>query len=330
MSLFMFAFGMYWTSQHATVDHIKRYLFLGMGLFTIGLGLSSLMPNLWIFVLSYGAMMGFGVGAIYGIALMIINLSDFGHKGLLSGSMLFAFGASSSILAPIATQYILANSLQALFLLYMLIAIILSIILSIVIIKMPKIEKDLHKGEVKPWGNMLILMSIMTLITLTMIGLTGKIAIDYYGYDKIDVSVVIAIFALFNALARPLFGQLFDSNGFRKSAYLSLILLILATMINIVNLGKNPVLFFIGYGLYWFNLGAWLSLMPQLVLSTYGKYGYTKTYGFVYLGYGIGALIGTFISGYILDVLNSTLFVYIGLALLLIPAYLLIQKLSTK
>jgi len=328
VSLFMFAFGMYWTSQHVTVDHIKRYLFLGMGLFTSGLGLSSMIPNLVMFIISYGMMMGFGVGAIYGVALMIVNISDQKRKGLLSGMMLFAFGASSALFAPIATQYMISNSLQSLFLLYMYIAIGLTILLSIVLFKMPKIEHDAHEGELKPWLRMFSLMSIMTLITLTMIGLTGKIAVDYYDYSKTDVSIVIAVFALFNAIARPIFGQLFDSIGFKRSAWISVSLLVIATLLNVINLGKSPVIFFIGYGLYWFNLGAWLSLMPLLVLKTYGKYGYTKTYGYVYLGYGMGAVLGTFISGFILEQLSSTLFVYIGLSLMLIPAMIIIKKVS--
>jgi hypothetical protein len=41
--------------------------------------------------------------------------------------------------------------------------------------------------------------------------------------------------------------------AFRKSAYVSLILIVIATIINVLSQGKYPTLFFIGYGIYWFN-----------------------------------------------------------------------------
>jgi MFS family permease len=330
VSLGVFAVGMYWTSQHVTIDHIKRYAFLGMGLFTSGLFLSAWMPNLIVFTISYGIMMGFGVGALYGIALMIVSLQDIKQKGLFSGLMLFAFGASSALLSPFAARFIITYNIQTLFLTYGAIALVLTVILTLVLLSMKKIEGELHKGQSKPWIMMFILMAMMTLISLTLIGLTGKIAIDFYNYDPIEVSLIVSLFALSNALARPLFGYLSDRIGFRKSAYVSLILIVIATIINVLSQGKYPTLFFIGYGIYWFNLGIWLALMPLLVLKTYGKNHYTKTYGKVYLGYGVGAIIGTLISGYVLELLNSPNYVYILFGLVVIPAYVMIQKISQQ
>jgi MFS transporter, OFA family, oxalate/formate antiporter len=320
LSLASFAIGMFVTSQFVSRDHMKRYLYIGMSLFILGLLLSVWMPNVFVFSISYGVMMGLGVGAIYGIALMIVSLQDLKRRGLFSGLMLFFFGASSALLAPFASSYIEEHGIQSLFFMYFFISLMLSIALGIYIKFMPLYQGVKVKGIVKPWGKMFLLMTLMTLITLTMIGLTGKIAIDYYNYNPIQVSLVVSIFALMNALARPLFGVLFDKIGYKKSAYISLAIVFLATLLNIFNQGLSPVLFFIGYGIFWFTLGSWLSLMPLLVLKTYGSIAHTKTYGYVYLGYGLGAVIGTFISSYVLDIFREPLYVYIFIGIVLIPA----------
>ena len=320
VSLASFSIGMFVTSQFVTREHIKRYVFLGMSLFTSGLLLSVWMPNVFMFILSYGVMMGLGVGAIYGIALMIVSLQDLKRKGLLSGLMLFFFGASSALLAPFASTYIEANGIKSIFFMYFIFSSVLFLALGIFIKLMPSYTGQTNKGVVKPWGKMFTLMTLMTLIALTMIGLTGKIAIDYYNYNPIQVSFVVSIFALINALARPLFGYLFDKIGYRKSAYISLSIVFFATLINMFNQGLSPVLFFIGYGMFWFTLGVWLSLMPLLVLKTYGSIAYTKTYGYVYLGYGLGAVIGTLISSYVLDIFREPLYVYVFIGIVLIPA----------
>jgi MFS family permease len=319
LSLASFSIGMFITSQFVSRDHMKRYLYIGMSLFTTGLLLSVWMPNVFWFSVSYGVMMGLGVGAIYGIALMIVSLQELKRKGLYSGLMLFFFGASSALLAPFASTYIEMNGIQSLFFMYFIISLMLSLALGIYIQLMPLQEEFKDKRIVKPWGKMFTLMTLITLITLTMIGLTGKIAIDYYSYNPIQVSFIVSIFAFMNALARPLFGVLFDKIGYKRSAYISLVIIFSATLINIVNQGLSPVLFFIGYGMFWFTLGTWLSLMPLLVLETYGSLAHTKTYGYVYLGYGLGAVIGTLISSYVLDIFREPLYVYIFIGIVLIP-----------
>ena len=319
LSLASFSIGMFITSQFVSRDHMKRYLYIGMSLFTTGLLLSVWMPNVFWFSVSYGVMMGLGVGAIYGIALMIVSLQELKRKGLYSGLMLFFFGASSALLAPFASTYIEMNGIQSLFFMYFIISLMLSLALGIYIQLMPLQEEVKDKRIVKPWGKMFTLMTLITLITLTMIGLTGKIAIDYYSYNPIQVSFIVSIFAFMNALARPLFGVLFDKIGYKRSAYISLVIIFSATLINIFNQGLSPILFFIGYGMFWFTLGTWLSLMPLLVLETYGSLAHTKTYGYVYLGYGLGAVIGTLISSYVLDIFREPLYVYILIGIVLIP-----------
>lgn len=331
LSLGSFSIGMFVTSQLISRDHMKRFLYVGMILFSLGLLISAWMPNVVVFSVSYGVMMGLGVGTIYVVALMIISLQDLKQQGLLSGLMLFFFGASSAFFAPFAATYIETNGIKSLMFMYFIISVILTMTVSVYIQRMPKYEGVKVKDVVKPWGKMFTVMTLITLATLAMIGLTGKIAVDYYNYDKNQVSIVVAIFALMNALARPLFGVLFDKIGYKKSALISFVIVFIATLLNIFNEGLSPALFFIGYGMFWFTLGAWLAMMPLLVLKTYGPNAYTKTYGYVYLGYGLGAVIGTLVSSFLLDTFQEPLYIYVFIGVVLVIAsYKALKKMNIE
>jgi MFS family permease len=85
-------------------------------------------------------------------------------------------------------------------------------------------------------------------------------------------------------------------------------------------------LFGISFGLYWFNLGAWLAIVPATIKEFYGIQQYAKKYGLMFTGYGVGAILGTLASGYILDMLGETSYIYgFILALMVVSAILLSQ-----
>ncbi|MGB0175498.1 MAG: hypothetical protein ACPF9F_04250, partial [Acholeplasmataceae bacterium] len=128
--------------------------------------------------------------------------------------------------------------------------------------------------------------------------------------DKVTIAGFISIFALLNALSRPMFGYLMDHFKFKALSLISIGLIILASIMNIINQGESLLLFFIGYGLYWFNLGVWLTMMPLYVKREVGTTLYALVYGKVFLGYGISAIIGTLLSSLILDTLGSPTYVY--------------------
>ena len=85
-------------------------------------------------------------------------------------------------------------------------------------------------------------------------------------------------------------------------------------------------LFGLGYSIYWFNLGAWLSIMPNYIKKKFGKDLYAALYGKVFLGYGISALLGTLFSSVILDFFGNTLYLYIFILLLAFILFLFVRK----
>ena len=310
VSLASFAVGMFVFGRLNEPHHTKKLSVLGGLLLTSAWMISAIASSIWVLMLSYGLMMGLAVGMLYGIPLMLIQKQDIPKKGLLSGVMLFAFGLSSVIFSPIARQVIDTYGLSTLFYVYAAVSFVVTFMLYLVL---PTFHTEQNKRQallIPPWGKYLFLLTSMSFVGLMMIGLTNVIATSNYALDPVTIATFISIFALLNAISRPIFGYLMDHFTFKKLALISIGLIIAASLVNVFNQGQSLILFFVGYGLYWFNLGVWLTMMPLYVKREVGTTLYAAVYGKVFLGYGISAVIGTLLSSLILDTLGDPRFLY--------------------
>ncbi|MCK7487462.1 MAG: hypothetical protein MZU97_19605 [Bacillus subtilis] len=102
-----------------------------------------------------------------------------------------------------------------------------------------------------------------------------------------------------------------DRKGFRYSVLMSLFLIGLASLLGMVNQGRHLVLYVISFGLFWFNLGAWLAIVPATIKEFYGVKHYSRKYGVMFTAYGIGSILGTSISGTIMETLGLTGYLYV-------------------
>lgn len=327
---YMFSLGFYALSMLVTGKLIRKVaikllIIVGSVLLIgswIGVAFSASMV---IFTMFYGVGMGIAVGMLYGVALQFVQRYTKHHPGFYVGMMLLAFGLSSVVLAPIARLVMDTYSMQTLFISY---AIFSGVVTIPLVVIYPYDHHDFHETTSKslPYVRLLLIFTTVTMIGLMMIGLTNTVGVFYYGFSPVEVAFMVSLFALLNAISRPLFGYLLDRYGFRKTAFISIGLIASATVVNVWNQGTLWIVFVIGYGLYWFNLGAWLSIMPNVIKKKHGKDMYASLYGKVFLGYGISAIVGTLFSSTILELLNETRYLYALIGLLLIVLTYLIRK----
>jgi MFS family permease len=327
---YMFSLGFYAISMLITGKLIRKValkilVLVGAGLLVgswIGVAFST---NMIMFTFFYGVLMGISVGILYGVALQFVQRYAIYHPGLFVGLMLLAFGLSSVILAPISRLVIDVYSTQTLFLYYALFSGVVTIPLIIIY---PLDHHDFHETTSKsiPYLRLLTIFTLSTMIGLMMIGLTNTIGVSYYRFDAVDVALIVSGLALLNALSRPIFGYLLDHLGFKKTAMISIGSIVIASIINSFNLGSSLILFSIGYSMYWFNLGAWLSIMPNYIKKKHGKDMYASLYGKVFLGYGISAILGTLFSSVILDFFGNTLYLYVFIVVLVSILFIFIRK----
>jgi MFS transporter, OFA family, oxalate/formate antiporter len=325
MSLFTYAVSMFITGKYLRQFGLKWFILLGGGLLVSAWFLASLSTSLWMFTLSYGVIMGISVGILYGTALQFVQRYFKSHTSFWVGLMLFAFGLSSVILSPIVSIYLTHYSMASLFQIYAVLSLILVVLLWFIYPYEPK-HIEAISMEHPPFMRLLFIFMLATMIGLTMIGLTHLIGTQEYRYPPLQVALSISLFASFNAISRPLFGYGMDRYGFKKMAHLSIVLIAFASVINVLNQGQSFLLFVLAYGIYWFNLGAWLAIMPSYIKKKHGATLYAPLYGKVFLGYGISAIIGTLSASFLLETFGNSTGIYLLILITLTILTFLIRQ----
>lgn len=311
---------------------ISKYppnLIIAIGGTAVGLGwiLSGFVSNINLMTITYGILGGGGVGITYGVPIAVISKWFPDKKGLAMGLVISGFGLSPLITAPLARYLIdIYGPLQTLKILG---SIFLILIISLgFLFKFPPenlspvTNQNVASTEIdtksmlknKKFYGLWTCYMIGTLIGLMIIGITSPVGEELIRLEPKFTARIISLFAIFNALGRPLFGWLTDKIYPLKASLLSYILVIVASIIML----SSPSLFtyILAFSLLWLNLGAWLAIAPTATIIFFGQKYYSKNYGIVFTAYGIGALLGVSISGILRDILGTYLYVFYLLLLL--------------
>ncbi len=333
-SLLFYALSMMMTGRFLSEKYLRSTMILGTMMIIFGFIISSMASHFLLLILGYGILIGTGVGMVYGIPIYIIQRSHIEKKGLYTGLVLLGFGLSPLITAPIGRVLLVNFGLSQTFMTFALIFAATQLPLG-TFYKLHFDDHDKHEAlSLDPllkhkFYVLYGLFMITTAIGLMMIGLSYQAGAEYYLFNDKLVTLSLSIFAICNGFARPLFGYLIDRLGLIKPSLISLSLIGLGAVIGILNQGQSFFLYVLTYGLFWFNLGAWLSIMPSMIKSYYGSEHYARIYGMIFTAYGLGAIISTLISGSIIDALGDTLYLYISILGLLVFGYLFIFKLKS-
>lgn len=333
-ALSFYAFFMFLTGKYLDKFKPRNIILFGGFLVSVGWILSSFAPNIIILTITYGVIGGSGVGIAYGVPMTVAARWFPEKKGLAVGLVLVGFGLSPLITAPLVRILIENFGLMRAFLILGIgFALILPILASQ--FKYPEIkdsdaqntEELLKQGNNLKTSEMIKSKSfkglypnfiIGTMIGLTLIGLTTSIGIDFIGLEPRKITGLMAIFAIFNGIGRPIFGWLTDRLSSKRAMLLSYFLIIFSAILVIVSGEKSILIYVISFSIFWFNLGGWLSIAPASTLRLYGMKYYSQNYGLIFTAYGIGAVAGVSTSGLILDILGNYYFVFyyvIGLSL---------------
>lgn len=272
-------------------------------------------------MLTYGVLGGIGVGIVYGVPIAVVS-EWFPHKkGLAVGLTLLGFGLSPLITAPMANSLIIKYGIfRAIENMGYIFAILLSLLS--LLFQFPKEKIEVHKlseneiefttKEMVKTSSFYALWScfvIGTFIGLMMVGIAKIYAQETLNVTSGKATMFLSFFALFNGLGRPLFGILIDKIGTKKTIYISYILIIIASLLQI-KFSTNIYAYLIGYSLFFLNLGGWLSIVPAANINLFGREYSTQNYGILFTAYGIGAIGQGFVGGYIRETLGSYSYVF--------------------
>jgi OFA family oxalate/formate antiporter-like MFS transporter len=315
------------------IERIGSRVTIAIGAIFLGLGyfLSSFATQIGFLIFSYGAIAGTGVGIVYGVPLFVISRWFPDRKGLAVGLTIIGFGLSPLITAPLANQLIVAYSvrptLRILGIAFTMIILAIAMTMKLppkgwqhgigsTAIAPPDYPKNLLKS--RSFYGLWLCYAIGTLVGLSTIGISSSVGGEIIKIDPTLAASSVSLFALFNGISRPLFGWLCDRFQPHYVAIFSYTLTLIASVLMINAQAGQVATYLVAFCLFWFCLGGWLAMAPTITLRFFDPDRYAQNYGLVFTAYGVGALIGTLITGRIRDLFGTYNYVFYPMAFLAI------------
>ena len=135
-------------------------------------------------------------------------------------------------------------------------------------------------------------------------------------------------FAFCNAIGRPLFGTLTDKLTPPRTAIVTYVVIIAASLLVYTN-PSSITMYTIAFAALWLCLGGWLAITPAATASYFGTKDYARNYGLVFTAYGVGAIIGNLMAGAAKDTLGGyvNVFPYVAVlaALGIVVAFVMVK-----
>lgn len=286
------------------------YIFSIIGILAIGLGyITAAYANHYlIFTLGHGVLIGSGVGILYGIPVQIIQTVYKKNQGFVVGLTIAGFGLSTVLMAPLLNMSFQTMGFQHTLVTFGIGSTLFLFILFWLLTRKLDISKlylKHHKEKVNHskflFTMFFIIFTLGIMFGLSMIGLTLYIGIDYYQMPANTIAIYMSLFALANGLFRPLFGYIYDRMHLKFSVILLSFLTLIVASIYVFFNPNQSWLFIATMILSWGSVGGWLSLMPTITKDIFGKNNFNRTYGHMYLSYGVAAVIGNLYTSILID-----------------------------
>ncbi len=346
ISLAFYALFMFFSGKVLKKMKPKKTISIGGIVISAGWIFSSMAPNIYVLTITYGIIIGSGVGIIYGLPMQVVAEWFPKIKGFAVGLVLLGFGLSPFITAPVARILIENHGVKSTFLI---LGVFFGVAIPLLSLffklpskkinsqKMIETKRKIDKNEIdiktsdmiktQSFKGLYINFTIGTMIGLTLIGLTSMIGKHLIGITSINVAFYMSLFAIFNGIGRPIFGWLTDNYSAKKIMILSYVLIITASVLMLSAKEGSTFSYGLAFSIYWLNLGGWLAIAPTSTIKMFGIKNYSENYGLVFTAYGIGALVGVASSGIILDFLGSYNYLFYYIILLSIMGMFITEKL---
>jgi OFA family oxalate/formate antiporter-like MFS transporter len=162
-----------------------------------------------------------------------------------------------------------------------------------------------EKAKTSTFWGLFLSYIIGCLSGLMAIGISKPVGNDMIKIASDTAASLVGIFAIFNALGRPLFGALTDKITPRWAAVLNLTIILAVSLMMLTAGEGSVVVYVIAFCGFWLTLGGWLAIAPASTATFFGMKNYAKNYGLMFFAYGLGAILGGIISGQASDLFGS-------------------------
>ena len=281
------------------------------GLGILGASLASSSDDLWLLVLSYGVIGGFGLGLAYivPIAMLLKWFPD--KRGLITGLAVGGFGFGAVLTSPVAQALIERNQEvpTRAFLPLGLAYLVMSLVGAAFFRNPPQGytvpgwtppegaagtgARDYTQGEAMRTPQWYLLTAILTLNVAAGIALISQAAAaasDIAGYSAGAAAGIVGIWAIFNGAGRVVWAGASDKIG-RMPAF--------AAMLGLQGLcflllphASNAALFFVLGAIIYLCYGGAFGTMPATAGDFFGVKFAGAIYGLMLIGWSLGGVVG--------------------------------------
>ncbi|WP_336769837.1 L-lactate MFS transporter [Bacillus bombysepticus] len=271
----------------------------------IGLVLSSQASSLIMLYVLAGVVVGYADGTAYITSLSNLIKWFPERKGLISGISVSAYGTGSLIFKYINAKLIVTVGVSQAFIYWGLIVTTM-IVLGAFLIHQATEQGAVNQTNSKDYTTkemlctkqaylLFIMLFTSCMSGLYLIGMVKDIGVQLVGLSAATAANAVAMVAIFNTLGRIILGPLSDKIGRLKIVIGTFV--VMATSIFVLSFVN------LNYGIYFacvasvaFCFGGNITIFPAIVGDFFGMKNHSKNYGFVYQGFGFGALAGSFIG----------------------------------
>lgn len=306
----------------------KKFVFLGGLLFGIGMFLTGFATTIPVLYLTYGLLLGLGIGSAYGAATSVAVKWFPDKKGLAGGLTAAGFGLGPLVISPIAKQMIANMGVYRTFNILGLVLLVIICGASLLMAKAPeaapvagaavpagKTYKDMLRE-----GSFWLLWLVYTMGAtggMMIIGTASDIATTYGLGDPVQVVMLVSIA---NTLGRLFWGAVSDKIGRYQTviAMFAVVALGLFFLANNQNFGALAGI--AGVMMVALSFGGFLGSFPGITAENWGVANAGSNYGWMFTAYGVAAIFGPQLGTKIKEANNgdytTAFFIVIGMALL--------------
>lgn len=291
----------------AKFGNIKTF-YIGLAVLAVGYIGSGFVNNIELLTLFFGVISGAGIGILYSSTLIATGLIFPDKKGLAMGITTSGFGLSPLFVTFVFSHLIANFGLSKMFLyLGSVSSVLILILITQIKIQQPQSLKS-QKLEGLDTQQMLsnnlfwaiyLCFTIAMMSGLIVVGTTAPLAIEILGMSKANTAFLVAFLALPNFFGRIFYGFLTSKFQLKTIGLVSFLLTAIASAGIASGIVNNLPLFGLSMAIIWSSFGGWLSLSPTAIAKFFGAKHYAKNYGLTFTGYGLGGLIGIFVTSYI-------------------------------
>ena len=301
-------------------DKVGPRLVASVGGILLGVGmlLSAFGKSYPALALGYGVIGGIGIGFTY-VCPVATGIKWFPDKrGLITGLSVAGFGAGALILAPVARALIdgigIFSTLATLGIIFLVVVVAASQLLRnppagyVPAGWTPPETAQVIKEQFSP-GEMLrtpqfysiwIMYFFGCLAGLMIIGQTSPIGQELAGYSAATAALAVMLLSIFNGAGRIFWGRVSDALGRTKTLFVMFLLCGVAMLLYSI-IQAFPPYYWIGVAIVGACFGGYLALFPAITADFFGTKNIGVNYGFVFMAYGVGGLLGPQFAAKVLE-----------------------------